>query len=135
MEARHGSRNSEHAHATMATFTPHSRSHNYDPALNEEGPTTKAVLTELQQLHNLKALAPGNGNKMTHIEKNRDLVQYLMFLKKKRNGTIKGRGCADGRKQREYTKKEDTSAPIGTTLSCVIDAEEGRDVLQVSGVL
>jgi len=28
-----------------------------------------------------------------------------MFLKEKRDGTIKARGCADGRPQREYTKK------------------------------
>ena len=27
---------------------------------------------------------------------------YLMFLKRKRNGKMKGRGCADGRPQREY---------------------------------
>ena len=58
-----------------------------------------AVLTELKQLHNKQAIAPKNGKEMTHIEKKRAL-QYLMFLKKKRNGKIKGRGCADGRKQR-----------------------------------
>jgi hypothetical protein len=58
-----------------------------------------------------------------------------MFLKKKRNGIIKGRGCADGRKQREYTSKEDASAPTVTIesvmLSCIIEAEEGRDVATV----
>ena len=71
---------------------------------------------------------------MTHIEKKRAL-QYLMFLKKKRNGKIKGRGCADGRKQRAYTKKEDASTPTVAIklvlLSCIIDAEEGRDVATV----
>ena len=55
-----------------------------------------------------------------------------MFLKKKRCGTIKGRGCADGRKQREYTTKEETSSPTvaieSLMLSCIIDAKEGRDV-------
>jgi len=55
-----------------------------------------------------------------------------MFLKKKRCGRIKGRGCADGRKQRVYKTKEETSAPTveveSLFLSCVIDAEEGRDV-------
>jgi hypothetical protein len=67
-----------------------------------------AVLKELEQLHDLKMLARKNGDKMTHIEKKR-AQQYLMFLKKKQNGTIKGRGCANGRKQREYTIKEDAS--------------------------
>jgi hypothetical protein len=48
-----------------------------------------------------------------------------MFLKEKRCGKIKGRGCADGCKQREYLSKEDTSSPTvaieSVFLSCVID--------------
>jgi hypothetical protein len=56
-----------------------------------------------------------------------------MFLKEKRCGTIKGRGCADGRKQRLYKTKEETSSPTIRTesfmLSCVIDAKERRNVL------
>ena len=55
-----------------------------------------------------------------------------MFLKKKRDGIIKGRGCADGRKQREYTSREDASSPTvaieSLLLSCVINAKEARDV-------
>ena len=58
-----------------------------------------------------------------------------MFLKKKRNGSIKGRGCADGRKQRLYTAKEDASSPTvaieSVMLSSVIDAKENRDVATV----
>ena len=53
-----------------------------------------------------------------------------MFLKEKRDGTIKGRGCADGRKQREYTNKEDASSPTvaieSVFLTSVIDAHEAR---------
>ncbi|KAI2496760.1 Reverse transcriptase (RNA-dependent DNA polymerase) [Fragilaria crotonensis] len=59
-------------------------------------------------------------------------LQYLMFLKQKRDGTVKGRGCADGRKQRPYTTKEEASSPTVATesvmLSCTIDAKEERDV-------
>ena len=55
-----------------------------------------------------------------------------MFLTKKRCGRIKGRGCADGRKQRVYTSKEDARSPTvaieSLMLSCVIDAKENRDV-------
>jgi len=56
-----------------------------------------------------------------------------MFLKMKLNGEIKGRGCANGQKQRDYMSKEDTSfPPIVSTealiLSCMIDAMEDRDV-------
>ena len=56
-----------------------------------------------------------------------------MFLKQKRCGKIKARGCADGRKQRIYKTKEETSAPTVHTeslfLSAVIDAKEGREVV------
>jgi hypothetical protein len=55
-----------------------------------------------------------------------------MFLKQKQDGTVKGRGCADGRKQREYVTKEEASSPTvaieSVMLSCVIDAKENRDV-------
>ena len=47
----------------------------------------------------------------------------------------KGRGCADGRKQRAYTNKEEASSPTvaieSVLLSCVIDAMEGRDVATI----
>ena len=62
-------------------------------------------------------------------------LQYLMFLKKKRCGKIKGRGCADGRKQRIYATKDDVSSPTVATeallLTCLIDAMEHRDVATV----
>jgi hypothetical protein len=55
-----------------------------------------------------------------------------MFLKEKRSGAIKGRGCADGRSQRDHMTKQETSSPTVATesliLSCVIDAIEGRDI-------
>ena len=45
---------------------------------------------------------------------------------------IKGCGCADGRKQRAYTAREDAASPTVATesifLTTVIDALEGRDV-------
>jgi len=49
-----------------------------------------------------------------------------------RTGEIKGRGCADGRKQWENMSKEENSAQTvsieAVMLSCVIDAMEKRDV-------
>ena len=51
---------------------------------------------------------------------------YLMFLKRKRDGRIKARGCADGRPQREYISKLESSSPTVKThalfISCIIDA-------------
>jgi hypothetical protein len=52
-----------------------------------------------------------------------------MFLKQKRDGKIKGRTVARGNKQRDYISKEDASSPV--LLSCIIDAEEERDVAVV----
>jgi hypothetical protein len=43
-----------------------------------------------------------------------------MFLKKKRCGKIKARGCADGRKQRLYKTKEETSAPTVSIESVML---------------
>ncbi len=58
-----------------------------------------------------------------------------MFLKEKRDGKTKARTVAGGNKQRGYTQKEDASSPTVATesvlLTCVIDAEEGRDVVAI----
>jgi hypothetical protein len=65
-------------------------------------------------------------------EERKGALRYLMFLKEKRCGTIKGRGCADGRSQRGYMTKEEMSSPTVATealiLTCVIDAIERRNV-------
>jgi hypothetical protein len=72
---------------------------------------------------------------MLSREDKKAALHYLMFLKKKRCGRIKGRGCADGRKQRSYINKEDASAPTvaieALMLSCAIDAKEEQDVATV----
>ena len=56
-----------------------------------------------------------------------------MFLKQKRSGKIKGRGCVDSRKQRLYKTKEETSLPTITIealfLTCIINALEKRYVV------
>ena len=56
-----------------------------------------------------------------------------MFLKLKSDEvTIKGKGCADKRKHRDWLSKEDTSSPTVPTESlmipCMIDAMDGREV-------
>jgi hypothetical protein len=49
----------------------------------------KAMLEELKQLHDHKVLEPKNATKMSQDDK-KEALQYLMFLKKKRSGVIKG---------------------------------------------
>ena len=91
----------------------------------------EAVTKEMKQLHDRGVLEPKLATELTREQRTRALA-YLMFLKMKRDGSIKGRGCADGRKQRDWMTKEETSSPTVSTqalmLSCMIDAFEGRDV-------
>jgi hypothetical protein len=58
-----------------------------------------------------------------------------MFLKQKQDEKIKGRTVAGVNKQWDYISKEDASSPTVATesvlLSCIIDAEEERDVAVV----
>ena len=76
-------------------------------------------------------MVPVQKNKLSAEDKKRAL-RYLMFIKEKRYGAIKARGCADGRPQRQYTEKGDASSPTvsleAMMISCCIDAKEGRYV-------
>ena len=90
-----------------------------------------AITKELEQLVYRKVLEGKKAHTLSREQK-KAALRYLMFLKMKRSGKIKGRGCADGRKQRVYKTKEETSSPTISTealfLTCMIDALEGRDV-------
>ena len=98
-------------------------------------PGVEAVYKELLQLHERKVGEPRDASKLSPTQK-KNALGYLMFLKQKRTGQIKGRRCAGGRKQRLYTPKDDASSPTVATesvlLSCIIDAKERRDVATVN---
>ena len=64
-----------------------------------------AIIKELDQLIQRKVMRARRAGEMTRSQKENSL-KYLMFLKEKRCGKIKGRGCADGRKQRLWKTKE-----------------------------
>ena len=63
-------------------------------------PGVAAVLKELKQLHERMVMYPKNADGIRTSQENAAL-QYLMFLKQKRCGKIKRRGCTNGRKQRK----------------------------------
>ena len=90
-----------------------------------------AVKAELRQLHDLKVM---EAKPLTTTQK-QEALGYLMFLKCKRNGKIKARGCADGQPQRAYIPQEDARAPTISTeavfMTAVIDAMENRMVAVV----
>ena len=72
----------------------------------EEG--EEAVMKELQQMHDLKVVKGIEASTINSEMRKKDL-NYLMVLKRKELGTVKGRGCADGRKHNKYVKKEDAA--------------------------
>jgi hypothetical protein len=91
----------------------------------------KAVTEELKQLHDREVMKVKQRKDLTP-EQRRDALAYLMFLKRKRCGKYKARGCADGRKQKAWTSKEQATSPTVATeavfLTAIIDALENRDV-------
>jgi hypothetical protein len=89
------------------------------------------VTKELAQMHNMCVFRPILKGDLT-LEEKKKAISSLMFLKEKRDKTVKGRFCADGRKQRgDWTKQESTLPTVSTEsvfLTAVIDAHERRDV-------
>jgi hypothetical protein len=90
-----------------------------------------AAESEMKQLHLRDTFKPMHWSSLTRVQRLMTLESH-MFLKEKRDGKIKGRTVAGGNKQRDYISKEDVSSPTVTTesvlLSCIIDAQENRDV-------
>jgi hypothetical protein len=90
--------------------------------------TVKELDDNLLGMGAVEMLKPSEVNKDIRFE----ALNYLMFLKRKRCGKIKARGCADGRPQREYISKDESSSPTvsiyALMTSCLMDALEGRKV-------
>ena len=87
----------------------------------------KAIEKEMRQLHDRDVMPPVHKHCLMP-EQRKEVLAYLMFLKRKPCGKIKGRGCADSRKQRAYITKEESKAPMVSTeavfLTGVIDVLE-----------
>jgi hypothetical protein len=90
--------------------------------------TVKELDDNLLGMGAVTMLKPSEINKNVKYE----ALNYLMFLKRIQCGKIKARGCADGRPQREYISKDESSSPTvsiyALMTSCFIDAIEGRKV-------
>ena len=67
-------------------------------------PGVEAVYKELQQLHEHKVGEPRDASTLSPSQK-KNALGFLMFLKQKPTGQIKGQGCADGHKQRLHTPR------------------------------
>ena len=90
-----------------------------------------AMMKEFAQLNDKGTFVPVDVSKLSKKDK-MEALNLITMIKQKRCGKIKGRACADGRKQRRYIKKEDVASPTvqlnSLLLSLVIDALEHRDV-------
>jgi hypothetical protein len=69
--------------------------------------TVKELDDNLLGMGAVKMLEPSELNRTIRCE----ALNYLMFLKRKRCEKIKAQGCADGRPQREYISKDESSPP------------------------
>ena len=76
-----------------------------------------AVKQEMQQFHDRKVMQPVCRKDLSPKQK-REALGYLMFLKKKRCGKIKGRGCADGRKQWHTSQRSSPHHPPSPPRLC-----------------
>jgi hypothetical protein len=99
----------------------------------------EAVSKKLKQLHMRDTLSPQNSEEMSDEQK-RGALESLMFLKEKRDVSVKGRACADGMKQRDTDVPGDSTSPTvaleSVLITATIDAFEGRGVaiVDVPGV-
>jgi hypothetical protein len=103
--------------------------------LKEWGEEASTVAqSEIKQLHFRNMFKPKHWRELSQVQR-QTVLESHMFLKQKRDGNIKGRSVSGGIKQQDYISKEDASSLTVATesvfLSCIIDAEEERDVAVV----
>jgi hypothetical protein len=73
-----------------------------------------AAQKEMKQLHNCVVFEPILIAEMTPWERKR-AMECLIFLTKKRDGTVKARMCTNGSTQREYIPREEATSPTAAT--------------------
>ena len=77
-----------------------------------------ALADEYAQLDSLSVFTPRNVSELTRKER-REALRTIDLIKKKRCGKVKGRTVVDGRDQRKYYEKSDTSSPAITFESLI----------------
>ncbi|KAG7373398.1 reverse transcriptase RNA-dependent DNA polymerase [Nitzschia inconspicua] len=91
-----------------------------------------AAIGELKQLHDRVVFRPIRVSDLTPLERKR-AMESLIFLSEKRDGTVKGRMCANGSSQRSYIRQDEAASPTAMTesilITATIDAKQKRDVM------
>ena len=66
----------------------------------------------------------------------KQVLGYLMFLKRNQSGKMKARGCTNGRPQQKYITKEEPSSPTVPLYAliglCLIDAMDKQKAITVN---
>ncbi len=97
-------------------------------------PTMKLSKAEMKQIHMRDSFRPKHYRELTPKQKAR-MVESFIFLKEKKDGTLKARAVLGGNVQRDYITKEKASLPTAYTeaviLTAIADAKEERDVATV----
>ena len=94
-----------------------------------------AAKTDMKQLHMRDTFITKHYKDLDVVQR-KSILESHMFLKENKNGDIKGITVAGGNKHRDFISKEDSRSPTVSTqavlLSCIIDAEEERDVAVIN---
>ena len=94
----------------------------------------EAIISEFTKLHSMDTFIPTMKEKMTKDQR-KEALWKIMFLKHKRDNTLRGQTCADGSTQRGKYKKEEAESPTvaleSVMLTAVIETYEHRDVVVV----
>ena len=91
----------------------------------------EALLKEFVQLNDKDTFEVTNPNNLTKLQ-NKKALKALSIITEKRDESVKGRTCADGRKQRKWKSKAESAPPTAHADSAfptsVAHAHEGRFV-------
>jgi len=91
----------------------------------------EALLKELAQLEDMNTFEPLQAQKLSRVQPT-EALRVINLIKEKRDNSLKGRTCVDGRPQRKYISKEQAASPTVSTeailCTLVVDAHENRYV-------
>jgi hypothetical protein len=92
----------------------------------------QAAHKEMKQLHNCIVFKPIKVEELNAV-KQRQAMESLIFITKKKDGRIKARACTNGSTQHEYTKCNEAASATALTeshlITAVIDAKQGRNIM------
>ena len=92
----------------------------------------KAANKEVKQMHDRVCWEPIDISTMMQSEK-RKVVEAMLLLTEKRDGTVKGRAVHNGKPTRAWLNKDECSSPTvsmeSSCITAIVDALEGRDIM------